>query len=167
MSRLHSGRLEEAAEISAASCLPAPSLSFGHMSTSTMTMRRYLILGVVALASAFGDTFLAVGMKRLRPVSFSHPGELLSALRTPWVLGGILLLLVFFASYLTALSWADLTFVLPATSLAYVAIALLSRFWLHEHITPARWLGIALITAGVGFVTQGPAYTPRHASDHA
>ncbi len=131
-----------------------------------MTMRRYLILGVVALASAFGDTFLAVGMKRLGPVSFAHPGELFSALRTPWVVGGILLLLVFFASYLTALSWADLTFVLPATSLAYVAIALLSRFWLHEHITPARWLGIALITAGVGFVTQGPAYTPRHASDH-
>ena len=63
--------------------------------------------------------------------------------------------------YLTALSWADLTFVLPATSLAYVAVAFLSRFWLHEQISPARWAGIALITAGVGFVTRGPAYTPR------
>jgi drug/metabolite transporter (DMT)-like permease len=131
-----------------------------------MSLRRYLILGVVALSSAFGDTFMSIGMKRLGPVPLSHPGELLSALRTPWVLGGVLLLLIFLASYLTALTWADLTFVLPATSFAYVALALLSRFWLQEQISTARWLGIALITAGVGFVTQGPAYTPRHSSDH-
>jgi drug/metabolite transporter (DMT)-like permease len=131
-----------------------------------MNLQRYLILGVVALSSAFGDTFMSIGMKRIGPVPLSHPAELLSALRTPWVLGGVLLLLIFFATYLTALTWADLTFVLPASSLAYVALAFLSRFWLQEQISFARWLGIALITAGVGFVTQGPAYTPRHSSDH-
>jgi len=125
-----------------------------------MTVWRYLVLGVVALSSALGDTFLAIGMKRLAPVSLAHPGALIAALATPWVLVGVVLLLVFFASYLTALSWADLTYVLPASSLAYVGIALLSRFWLHEQISASRWFGIALITAGVGFVTQGPAYTP-------
>ena len=125
-----------------------------------MNLRRYLVLGLVTLTSAFGDTSLAVGMKRLGPVSLRHPGALVSALGTPWVLVGVLLLLVFFASYLTALSWADLTYVLPATSLAYVGIAFLSRFWLHEQISLTRWLGIGLITAGVGFVTRGPAYTP-------
>jgi drug/metabolite transporter (DMT)-like permease len=137
------------------------------MNTSVLTLRRYLVLAVVTLTSAFGDTSLAVGMKRLGPVSLSHPAALVAALQTPWVFGGVLLLLVFFASYLTALSWADLTFVLPATSLAYVAVALLSRFWLHEQISTERWLGIALITAGVGFVTQGPAYTPRNSSKQA
>jgi drug/metabolite transporter (DMT)-like permease len=126
-----------------------------------MTLRRYLVLAVVTLASAFGDTSLAVGMKRLGPVSLSHPDALIAALRTPWVLSGVLLLLLWTACYLTALSWADLTFVLPATSLAYVAVALLSRFWLHEQISHARWAGIALITAGVGFVTRGPAFTTR------
>jgi drug/metabolite transporter (DMT)-like permease len=125
-----------------------------------MTPRRYLVLVVVALASAFGDTALAVGMKQLGPVSLAHPDALLLALRTPWVMGGILLLLIWTGCYLTALSWADLSFVLPATSFAYVAVAFLSRFLLHERISPARWLGIALITAGVGFVTQGPSYTP-------
>jgi len=99
-------------------------------------------------------------MKHLGPVSLTHPGELLTALRTPWVLSGVLVLLVWTGCYLTALSWADLTFVLPATSLAYVAVAFLSRFWLHEQISLARWAGIGLITAGVGFVTRGPAYTP-------
>jgi len=132
-----------------------------------MNLRRYLVLGVVTLTSAFGDTSLAVGMKRLGPISLAHPGALLSALHTPWVMVGVLLLLGFFASYLTALSWADLTFVLPATSLAYVAVAFLSKFWLHEQISIGRWFGIALITAGVGFVTQGPAFTAREAMDTA
>lgn len=126
-----------------------------------MTFRRYMILVAVMLSGAFGDTFLGAGMKQVGPVSPYHLLTLLVALQNPWVLGGILLLLIFFASYLTALSWADLTFVLPATSFGYVIVALLSRFWLHETITPARWAGILLITLGVGFVTQGPSYTEQ------
>lgn len=129
------------------------------MTKSTMTSRRYLVLGVVTLTAPLGDTFLSIGMKRIGPVSAAHFATLLHALGTPWILGGIAMLLAFFASYLSALSWADLTYVLPATSLGNVVIALLSKFWLHEHISLSRWIGIALITAGVGFVTQGPSYT--------
>ena len=60
---------------------------------------------------------------------------------------------------MTALSWADLTYVLPATSLGYVLLALVARFVLHEHVSPLRWLGIALITGGVGFIAGGPELT--------
>jgi drug/metabolite transporter (DMT)-like permease len=130
-----------------------------------MTLRRYIILAIVTLTSALGDTFLAVGMKQLGPVSLHHLSPLIAALKLPWVLAGVILLIGFFASYLTALSWADVTFVLPATSFAYVVVALLSRFWLHEQITPARWLGIFCIVAGVGFVTRGPAYTEHAAPE--
>ena len=49
----------------------------------------------------------------------------------------------------------------PATSLSYVLVALVGRFRLHEAISPTRWLGIALIAAGVGFVAAGPSVTPR------
>jgi drug/metabolite transporter (DMT)-like permease len=126
-----------------------------------MTLRRYIILAIVTLTSALGDTFLAVGMKQLGPVSLHHLSTLIVALKIPWVIAGVVLLIGFFASYLTALSWADVTFVLPATSFAYVVVALLSRFWLHEQITPARWLGIFCIVAGVGLVTRGPAYTEQ------
>ena len=81
------------------------------------------------------------------------------AVLNPWVAVGILLLLAFFATYMTALSWADLTYVLPATSLGYVMLALVARFVLHEHVSPLRWLGIALITGGVGFIAGGPELT--------
>jgi drug/metabolite transporter (DMT)-like permease len=124
-----------------------------------MTFRRYLVLGVVAVTAPLGDTLLSVGMKRVGPVPLDHLGTLIYALRTPQILVGIALLVCFFASYLASLSWADLTFVLPATSIGNVIVALLAKFWLHEQISPDRWIGILLITAGVGFVTQGPSYT--------
>lgn len=126
-----------------------------------MTPRRYLVLLIVAITAPLGDTLLALGMKRFGPVSLHHPLLLLHAVATPYVALGIALLIGFFASYTSALSWADLTYVLPTTSIGNVIIALLSRFWLHEQITPSRWLGILLITVGVGFVANGRSYTER------
>src|SRR5215469_4218637 len=125
------------------------------------TPRQYLILGLVALCAPLGDTCLSRGMTGLPAISLAHPGELIGAVFTPWIAAGIGLLIGFFASYLTALSWADLTFVLPATAFGNVIVALLARFWLHEPISLERWAGIVLITVGVGFVAQGPARTER------
>jgi drug/metabolite transporter (DMT)-like permease len=124
-----------------------------------MTFRRYLVLAVVALTAPLGDTLLSLGMKRVGPVSLNHLSTLIHAIGTPDILLGIALLIGFFASYLASLSWADLTYVLPATSIGNVIVALLARFGLNEQISPWRWIGILLITAGVGFVTQGPSYT--------
>jgi drug/metabolite transporter (DMT)-like permease len=125
----------------------------------TLTPQRYLVLLAVVLTASFGDTLLSHGMRQIGPVSLDHLELLLIALKNPWVISGIVLLIGFFASYLTALSWADLTFVLPSTSISYVIVALLSRFWLHEQISFYRWLGIVLIVCGVGFVANGPALT--------
>lgn len=129
------------------------------MSHSKLTAGQFLNLAVVTLTASLGDTLLARGMKSLGPVSIHHLGQLLHAILTPWVGAGIVVLIGFFASYLTALSWADLTYVLPATSIGYVIMALLGHFWLHEYVSPWRWLGIVFITAGVGFVARGPSYT--------
>jgi drug/metabolite transporter (DMT)-like permease len=134
------------------------------MPDSSMTPRRYLVLLIVAVTAPLGDTLLAIGMKRIGPVSLSHPALLFHALLTPYVGLGVAMLIGFFASYTAALSWADLTYVLPTTSIGNVLIALLSRFWLHEQITPARWLGIFLITVGVGFVANGKSYTERRSA---
>lgn len=134
------------------------------MTHSTMTFRRYLVLAAVTLTSAFGDTFLSRGMKLLGPVSLHHPAELIHAVFSPWVASGIVLLIGFFGSYMASLSWADLTYVLPASSLGYVIMTLMARFWLHEHVSSLRWLGIVCITAGVGFVTRGPSWTEHGAA---
>ena len=129
------------------------------MSHSKLKPNQYLILALVAICAPLGDTCLSRGMKPLPAISLAHPGELIEAVFTPWIAAGIALLIGFFASYLTALSWADLTYVLPATAFGNVIVALLSRFWLHEPISPTRWAGILLITVGVGFVAHGPSRT--------
>jgi drug/metabolite transporter (DMT)-like permease len=120
-----------------------------------------MILAMVAVCAPLGDTCLSRGMTQMPAISVAHPVALIGAVFTPWVAIGIALLIAFFASYLTALSWADLTFVLPATAFGNVIVALLARFWLREPISLERWAGIALITVGVGFVAQGPSRTER------
>lgn len=136
------------------------------MSHHRLSPRQYGILALVALCAPLGDTCLSRGMKLMPHIHLSHPVPLIAAVFTPWIVAGIVLLIGFFASYLTALSWADLTFVLPATAFGNVIVALLSKFWLHENISVARWTGIALITLGVGFVAHGPSLTEEVAHMH-
>lgn len=124
-----------------------------------MTFRKYLVLAGVTICAAVGDSLLSRGMKDVGSISLQHLPTLILAILNPWVALGILFLLGFFACYMIALSWADLTYVLPATSLGYVLLALIARFLLHEDVTVTRWVGILLISAGVGFVTRGPALT--------
>lgn len=130
-----------------------------------MTFRKYLVLAGVTVFAAAGDSMLSHGMKQAGNISLHHLQGIILALLNPWVAVGILLLLAFFASYMNALSWADLTYVLPATSLGYVLLALVARFVLHEQVSPLRWLGIALISGGVGFVAGGPALTSHEHSE--
>lgn len=124
-----------------------------------MTLRKYLVLVSVTICAAVGETLLSRGMKQIGNISLHHLSAVIFAVTNPWVALGILFLLGFFVTYNTALSWADLTYVLPATSLSYVLLALIARFMLHEQISGTRWIGILLISSGVGFVTQGPALT--------
>jgi drug/metabolite transporter (DMT)-like permease len=124
-----------------------------------VTTRKYLVLAGVTVFGAAGDSMLSHGMKQAGNISLHHLQGVLLAVLNPWVAVGIVLLLAFFASYMNALSWADLTYVLPATSLGYVLLALVAKFALHEEVSPLRWLGIALISGGVGFVAGGPALT--------
>jgi drug/metabolite transporter (DMT)-like permease len=124
-----------------------------------VTFRKYLVLAAVTIFGATGDSLLSRGMKDTGNISLHQLPDLVLTILNPWVLAGIVFLLGFFAAYMTALSWADLTYVLPATSLGYVLLAFIARFLLHEQVTATRWLGIILISIGVGFVTRGPALT--------
>jgi drug/metabolite transporter (DMT)-like permease len=126
-----------------------------------VNFRKYLVLAGVSVFAPVGDSLLSYGMKQVGNVSLRDPSELLLAILNPWVGIGIIFLIGFFASYMTALSWADLTYVLPASSLGYVLLALIAKFGLHERISLMRWLGIILVSGGVGFVTSGPERTGR------
>lgn len=127
--------------------------------THRLKPSQYLILVAIMLTASVGDSCLSQGMSQVGHVDLHHLGLLWHALFNPWVDVGILLLIGFFSCYTTALSWADLTFVMPATAFGYVVLALLGKFWRHDNLTVSRCLGIALIVSAVGFVAGGPSRT--------
>jgi drug/metabolite transporter (DMT)-like permease len=118
-----------------------------------------VLLSIIFTAS-FGDVLLSHGMKQIGEITLDRLDLLfLAPISNPFVGLGVLMLIAFFAAYLTALSWADLTYVLPSTAMGYVVVALLGKFWLHENVSFKRWLGILLIVLGTGFVAGGPSLT--------
>jgi uncharacterized membrane protein len=127
--------------------------------THRLKPSQYAVLIAIMLTASVGDSLLARGMVQVGHVDIHHLGLLWHALFNPFVDAGIVLLIGFFSCYTTALSWADLSFVMPATAFGYVVIALLGKFWLHEQLSLSRWLGIALIVCAVGFVAGGPSRT--------
>jgi drug/metabolite transporter (DMT)-like permease len=124
-----------------------------------LTFRKYLVILSIVFFGSVGDACLARGMKDVGSIDVHHVANIFSALASPFVIVGIFLLLGFMWSYMTALSFADLTYVLPATAISYVVMTLLSIFWLHEHVSSRRWIGVAFIVIGVGVVAGGPSRT--------
>ena len=126
-----------------------------------MSRRKYFVLALIVAFGSAGNVLMSRGMKDVGQITIAHWTEAIAALANPWVTIATVLLIGFMVTYLTALSWADLTYVLPATSVSYILVALLGQFILGEHITALRWLGIALVTSGVGFVARGRSHTPQ------
>jgi uncharacterized membrane protein len=125
------------------------------MTTESARLRwkSWLCAAVVVGANVSGNFFLKSGM----PGQLATPLEYITVLFRPTVSLGVLLLILWLASRMALLSWADLSYVLPVTSIGYVLVAFAGRVLLHEQITPRRWTGIALIMAGVALVSVGTA----------
>jgi len=142
------------------SILHAPALE----TDPCVKFKKVLIYLAIACCNGAGDVMLKRGMDDIGQIHLSNWTHIFSAFVDPWVILGITFLAGFFYAYLTALSWADLTYVLPATAFGYVVTAFLSRFFLHEAVSPWRWAGVLLITCGVGLVARGPSLTERQKS---
>jgi len=109
----------------------------------------FTVLTIVS--NVAGNSALTKGMHQLGDPG-NTPLALIEALFHPWVAIGVALLIVWTLSHMALLSWADLSYVMPVTAFSYVVTAFAARFVLSEAISPARWAGIALITAGVTIV---------------
>ena len=104
-----------------------------------------LLTVVVILSNVLGNLALSAGMR----------GETnsLRAFFSPLVLLGVSLLILWMLTRMTLMSWADLSYILPVTSIGYVLSAVAGKVFLGEHITGWRWAGTLLITAGMVLVS--------------
>jgi drug/metabolite transporter (DMT)-like permease len=121
--------------------------------TARLRAKSWICAAVVILSNVWGNFFLKSGV----PAQLDTPLDYITVLFRPVVALGVVLLILWMASRMALLSWADLSYVLPVTSVGYVLVALAGRVLLHEQITARRWTGIALIMAGVALVSGGTA----------
>jgi drug/metabolite transporter (DMT)-like permease len=127
--------------------------------------KTFLMILVMVVTAPLGNVLLGKGMKHIgvvpvRPASAFFHGAV-TVFTSPTIWSGIALLIAFFLSYMLVLSWADYSFVQPASSLSYGVVALLGYAILGEKVSPLRWLGIAIICLGVFLVTRTGLQTTR------
>src|SRR6201993_1715782 len=126
------------------------------------------ILIFVVVTGTGGEICLTHAMKLLGEVHDFHPRAILlfvlRALRVGWLWMGVLLMTASFFSFLAMLSWFPVSFVIPATSLAYVAGAFGAKIFLGERLNATRWVGILLICFGVAIAWQDNLPASLHVS---
>jgi drug/metabolite transporter (DMT)-like permease len=118
-----------------------------------LQLKTYLLIAVMVIAGPLGNVLLGKGMRHMGELPLWPPSELLHTGLKIFTSGsiclGIVSLVTFFVAYMLVLSWADYSFVQPASSLAYGVVALLGYLMLGERVSPLRWAGIAIICLGV------------------
>ena len=114
-----------------------------------------VIMLFAVLAVSLGEAMLARGMKQTNEITGGIAGQIRGVVTNGHVVGGTLLMMLYFGMYMLALRWADFSFVLPLSALSYLLGALLAKYYLGETVTPVRWLGAMVITLGVVIVGLG------------
>lgn len=126
-------------------------------------MKTAAVLVIAIISQALGNVYVTKAMKSITMASSGAGDDLIAtALRAagnPMVWLGTALLIVFFLLYSAALSWADLSFVLPATAFGYVLNVAAGHYFLNESVTPTRWAGSVIITLGVFLVSRSGVRT--------
>jgi drug/metabolite transporter (DMT)-like permease len=131
--------------------------------SSGLHLKTYLLILLMVIFGPLGNVLLGKGMKRIGAASIGTPAAALDLVSrvvtsgTIWL--GIGSLITVFVAYMLVLSWADYSYVQPASSVAYAVVALLAHFVLREVITPTRWMGVVIICAGVLVVGYTPPRT--------
>jgi len=121
-------------------------------------IKTMVIVLIAAVLGGTGHVFLAKGMRPVGDLTEapSHRlGDMVAcAVSNPWLLFGVVLQASFFFIYLTLLSRADVSLVLPLTAIDYIVVAVLAQYMLGEIVTPVRWAGMGLIVVGAGLLSR-------------
>jgi drug/metabolite transporter (DMT)-like permease len=126
-------------------------------------LKTYLFIFFMVLFAPLGNVLLSKGMKGVGSAKNWAPADvapiLMRILGSGYIWLGIASLLTFFAAYMLILTWADYSYVQPASAFSYAVVALLGYFFLGDKVPPLRWAGIAVICVGVLVVGRTPPRT--------
>jgi drug/metabolite transporter (DMT)-like permease len=124
------------------------------------TLYTWSFILLVVLASTAGDVLQAYAMKIIGDVGeLRRPRGTLHVVKRILSSGSFMLGLFFMAvaffSLLIALSWADVSLVVPASaSLTFITNAIAARMFLKENVDHRRFLAAIFVASGVAFLAH-------------
>lgn len=131
----------------------------------SLHFKTYCMILIMVIFGPVGNILLGKGMKGIGSASTWSFSELPQVFRQvfteSFIWLGVASLITFFVAYMLILSWADFSYVQPASSISYLMVALLSSFFLGEKIAPLHWAGVAVICLGVLVVGNTPPRTTK------
>lgn len=133
------------------------------MQSRNLHVKTFILIFFMVIFGPLGDVFLRKGMKRVGEIQKWTAGAVAHffwrAFTSGMVWLGIGSLLLFFVSYILVLSWADYSFVQPASAVSYLVVAFLGIWLLGEGVSSERWFGVFIICLGVLLVGNTPPQT--------
>jgi len=135
-----------------------------------LRIKTLVVILVMVVCANIGDLMLKRGMTQIGAVSVSAAGlqhAFLSTVTNGTIWLGILFLIGFTVSYMTVMSWADYSYVMPSGAFGYALLTLLAVLVLHETVSARRWIGVVLICIGVLLVSQTKPRTTEAAQQKA
>jgi len=126
-------------------------------------LKTYCMILIMVIFGPLGNTLLGKGMRNVGSAASWALAELphvfVRVFTSGYIWLGVASLLTFFVAYMLILSWADFSYVQPASSIAYLVVALLGYFYLGEKVSRMHWAGVAVICLGVLVVGNTPPRT--------
>jgi uncharacterized membrane protein len=130
-----------------------------------LRLKTYISLVLIVLFGSSGNIFLSQGMKQIGAVQVRSAMDLVrlfvEVFTNGWIWMGIAALLLFLGCFMVVLSWADYSFVSPASASVYIVVPLVGHFLLGEKVPLLHWVGITIIGVGVGLVRHTAPNTTR------
>ena len=122
-----------------------------------------LVAGSVLLATT-GQLAIKLGLGRAAGVLTWAPHPLHAPL-TLGVLCGLAIYGLGTLLWMQAVAKRNISYLYPLASLNYILVALGGHLLLHEPLVPGRWIGIAIMAAGIVLLARAaPADAPSDAA---
>lgn len=119
-------------------------------------MKNWMVLSSMVFSEVFGNICLSRGMRQIGPVELTRLSSVFvtagKMLGSPWVVIGVIFLILYFIFYLEALSRLELSYVLPMAASSYLVTTLAAASILQEAVSVTRWIGTSAICAGIFLV---------------
>ena len=120
----------------------------------------WIVLAMFVFFTSAGDILMAKAMCLVGDLGeIRHREGTLAAVKrvfsSGWFWLAVSAMASSFFSLLTALNWADLSFVGPASSaLTFILNTIAGKFYLKENVTGRRWIAAGLVCVGVFLISH-------------